>query len=75
MTARNPAVFFMATWVPYLTASIAVTGWIGFIDLESVLFGLAAATSLAGLLTLVHEVELLPIAPPEAETAVSAAAA
>lgn len=57
MTKRNPALFFMATWIPYVTASLAVTGWIGALDLEAVLFGLAAATSLSGLLTLVHEVE------------------
>lgn len=64
MTKRNPALFFMATWLPYVTASIALSGWLTGIDLEAVLFGLAAATSLSGLLTLVHEVEF-PASMPE----------
>jgi hypothetical protein len=58
MAKRNPAGFFMATWVPYLVASITLSGWVGVIDFEAALFALAAATSLSGLLTLVHEVQL-----------------
>ncbi|MBM3269499.1 MAG: hypothetical protein FJZ01_17820 [Candidatus Sericytochromatia bacterium] len=75
MAKRNPATFFMLTWLPYLVASVGLTGWVGFIDMEAVLFAFAAATSLAGLLTLVHEVDYPALATRDAEALVRPATA
>ncbi len=67
MAKRNPAMFFTVTWLPYVVASVAISGWLLRIDIEAMLFALAAATSLAGLLTLVHEVEYPAIVANETE--------
>ncbi len=72
MTKRNPALFFVATCAPYVVGSLAMSTWLAGIDVEAVLFAMAAATSLSGLLTLVHEVEFPAPATNEVRAAVTA---
>jgi len=57
MQKRKPALFFVATVVPYVAGSLVMSGWLAGVDLGAVVFALGAAASLSGLLTLVHEVE------------------